>query len=304
MHSTAVIIVTYNALPWAEKCFLPLKSTRQNHRVYIIDNGSSDGTQDFIINHCPEFTFLQSDVNLGFGKANNMGLESALKDGCTHFLLLNQDAQLSWEAIEELVQIQKKHVNYGILSPIHLYDQLNLDKKHLRTLMKSGDAYFNDLIVKKELAEVYEIKHTNAAIWLVSKECLRKAGGFDPLFNHYGEDSEYSKRVNNFGFKVGMCPKIKGFHFRSQEIGPIKDAFFINYLIKAKDHRNGLTITYLHIFFQLITNTPMLFVGKGSSSLKNRWKAFWRMILIKKQISNHLKISLDESFSFLRYQES
>jgi GT2 family glycosyltransferase len=62
---------------------------------------------------------------------------------------------------------------------------------------------------------------------VISKQCLEKVGGFDPLFPHYGEDVEYAQRANNFGFKVGLYPKVKAFHFRNQEINRKNKVVFL-----------------------------------------------------------------------------
>jgi len=307
MSSIAVIIVTYNAIPWAERSLLPLKATPKIHKVYIIDNGSTDGTQDFIHLNCPEFIFVQSDTNLGFGKANNLGFNLALKDGCTHFLLLNQDAHISWDSIRQLVEIQKRNINYGILSPIHLYDHANVDRKHLKSMMKKGDEFFNDLIINKELKEIYEIGYTNAAIWLISKDCLRKAGGFEPLFPHYGEDSEYAKRVNYFGFKVGVCPNIKGYHYRIQKnkVDQKKPVtyHFNSFLIQAKNLDSNLVTVYLKIFKQLITSTLGRIIGIKGLACKASWLAYWNLIIARKNILQHRQLTIDRDYSFLKYEE-
>lgn len=307
MPSIAVIIVTYNALPWAEKCFLPLRSSCLGKNVYIIDNGSIDGTQDFIRNKCPEFTFVQSDINLGFGKGNNLGLELALKDGCTHFLLLNQDAQITWKRIEQLVKIQTKNTHYGVLSPIHLNTNSAVDGKHLKTLMKRANEYINDLIAGNQLEEVYEIGYTNAAIWLVSKECLRKTGGFDPLFPHYGEDSEYAERANFFGFKIGLCPHVKGYHFREQNKNSTRQRtstfYFITFLYKAKKLNTNLGSVYIHLLKQLITTTIVSVVGLQNFAFKNQWLAFCKLLKLRNHILKHRRWSIDNEYSFLRYED-
>lgn len=308
MCTIAVIIITYNAIPWAARCLLPLKNQRTSYKVYVIDNGSSDGTQQFIRDHCPEFTFVQSEVNLGFGKANNMGLELALKDGCTHFLLLNQDAHLSWESIEKLVHIQNKNVDYGILSPIHLFTTYEVDKNHLKTLTKKCFDYFNDLIVGNSIKELYNIGYTNAAIWLLSKDCLKKTGGFDPLFNHYGEDVEYAMRVNFMGFKVGVCPAVRGYHYRKQNSRVLAgkkslNSYFLSFLIQVKQLDNRITLIYLRIFLKLTIDSIKRIFGFKNVSLTSSWLAFWKLLKSKREVDKHRKLNLVEEFCFLRYEE-
>jgi GT2 family glycosyltransferase len=61
MPKIYVIIVTYNAMKWAEKCFSSLKSSSVPVTCIVIDNGSTDGTQHFIQTHFPEIDFIQSE---------------------------------------------------------------------------------------------------------------------------------------------------------------------------------------------------------------------------------------------------
>ncbi len=72
-----VIIVTYNAMQWAERCFASLRKSTVKPDMLVVDNGSNDGTQEYIQQHFPEVIFHQSRDNLGFGKANNLGLHYA-----------------------------------------------------------------------------------------------------------------------------------------------------------------------------------------------------------------------------------
>lgn len=70
-----VIIVTYNAMKWAKECFDSLLHSSIPVDVFIVDNQSSDGTCEFIKQHYPQFMLYESDVNLKFGRGNNVGLK-------------------------------------------------------------------------------------------------------------------------------------------------------------------------------------------------------------------------------------
>ena len=78
MRRILVIIVTYNAMKWADRCFGSLRDSRQPVDVFVVDNGSADGTAEHIRNHYPEVMLHCAGENNGFGKANNIGLEYAL----------------------------------------------------------------------------------------------------------------------------------------------------------------------------------------------------------------------------------
>ena len=209
-----VIIVTYNGMSWIERCLKSIEKSDMPLDTYIVDNGSSDGTKEYVKKWGKCIAFVESDVNLGFGKANNLGLKYALDNDYDYAYLLNQDAWLFKSTMKALIGVHNAHPEYGILSPA----QIKKDEKHFETIFGSEvcprikdrnlaeDLYFN------QLADVYEVPDVMAAHWLISKECLKRVGGFSPIFPHYGEDDNYVNRTRYHGFKVGFVPGAKAVH--------------------------------------------------------------------------------------------
>ncbi|GAB0155134.1 glycosyltransferase family 2 protein [Chryseobacterium sp. Alg-005] len=226
MPKISCIIVTYNAMKWAERCFNSLRqSTVQIHGI-VIDNGSTDGTQDYIKTHFPEVDFIQSEENLGFGKANNIGIEKAYKNNSDFFYLMNQDAWLYPDSIETLLNVYEKYPvqeEIGILSPMHIngtekqldifldkYIAINFEKTRL-----ISDLYFQDL------KPFYEVQFINAAHWLIPKHTIEMVGGFNPYFFHYGEDVEYANRVHFHRKKIILVPGSRVVHDGKQFLNKV-----------------------------------------------------------------------------------
>jgi GT2 family glycosyltransferase len=78
--------------------------TYDQYRIYVVDNGSSDGSEETLRAWDPALTILQAGGNLGWSGGNNVGIRAALEDGCAHVLLLNNDAMLRPEALDILVE--------------------------------------------------------------------------------------------------------------------------------------------------------------------------------------------------------
>ena len=72
------VVATFNAGPFIADCLSSLRASSVKTDVLIVDNGSTDGTIDTIQSKFPEFELIISESNLGFGKANNIGLRKAL----------------------------------------------------------------------------------------------------------------------------------------------------------------------------------------------------------------------------------
>lgn len=226
---TSVIIVTYNAMKWAERCFSSLRTSAVPLSVIVVDNGSTDGTQHYIQEHFPEVQLIQSPENLGFGKANNIGIEKAYKDGADFFYLMNQDAWIFPDAVEKLLEVYEKYLNkeeIGILSPMHLdgsEQKLDLHFENYLGKYAKINRLISDLFLEK-LQSYYEIDFVNAAHWFLPRKTIETVGGFNPFYFHYGEDYDYINRVKFRNKKILVCPQSCAVHDTKQTFAVEKSA--------------------------------------------------------------------------------
>lgn len=218
MIKSDIIIVTYNAMPYIQKCI----DSCRGHKLIVVDNNSTDGTVAYIRDNFPNTHLIPQSKNLGFGQANNLGIRHALEQGAEYVFLLNQDAYLQTECIEALIEVQKQNLAFGILSPIHLNGKgTKLDQNFSNYVAHKNNAeFYSDFVLKKSLQQIYEVPFVNAAGWLLSKQILETVGGFDPMFFHYGEDDNYCQRAEYHGFKVGVVPTAFLLHDREDRITP------------------------------------------------------------------------------------
>lgn len=239
--NVAILIVTYNGMQWLDSCL----QSCEGYTVIVVDNASTDSTVKFLKGNFPDVEILTQSKNLGFGAANNIGIRYALDKGAEQIFLLNQDAYLVGNVLEELSLYQNENPEYGILSPIHIKaDKSRLDGNFLNYMLKAeSNQFYSDFVLGNDLKPVYDVPFVNAAAWLVSKKCFETVGGFDPLFFHYGEDNNYCQRVLYHGFKIGVLPKVYVIHDRidrnqlnvvlfSDEYYRLKE---LNYKIKYAD---------------------------------------------------------------------
>jgi GT2 family glycosyltransferase len=212
-----VIIVTYNGIKWYDKCFDSLRNSTIPLDTVVIDNASTDDTVNFIKENYPEIHLIESKENLGFGKANNLGFEYAIEKDADYVFLLNQDAWIMSDTIEKLCNQMEKNPEYGILSPIHLNGTEKELDYYFSNYINAEDCpdLISDFIAKGKAEDrIYPINFVNAALWLISRDCLNKIDGFCPLFPHYGEDNNYLHRLTYHKMKVGIYPHVFGVHDR------------------------------------------------------------------------------------------
>lgn len=213
MKKVFVIIVTYKGKRWYDKCFMSLRESTIPIHTIVIDNTPGDEDASYIEEHYPEVHLIKPKENIGFGRANNMGMRYALDNDCDYVFLLNQDAWLMQsDVLEQLIRISEQHPEYGILSPMHLTaDEKMLSIQYENTEHDCSRQLVSDLYCNR-LQDVYETDYVNAAAWLLPSRTLERVGGFNPLFYIYGEDDDFLHRVHFHKLKVGICPRLRVVH--------------------------------------------------------------------------------------------
>ncbi len=237
------IVVTYNGIEWIEKCLTSLVNSKLLPKIIVIDNGSTDFTLTFIKEKYKNVQLIASKINLGFGQANNLGLKIAIDNNCDYAFLLNQDAWLENEnTLLNLVNAFETNPKLGILSPLHLNGAGNgLDIYFANYLKQSQISNLNlaEILNQKQTATIINSPFVNAAAWLISAACIKKIGGFDPVFFHYGEDRNYAQRAIYYGFDIGIYTHAKIFHDREQRITSTPSSPILNL---KKDWVNELNL--------------------------------------------------------------
>lgn len=218
MSRILVIIVTYNGLQWLERCLSSVMSSSVPADVFLFDNGSDDGSADYVRVHFPSVKLVQSDVNLGFSKANIIGLKHALEKGYDFVYLLNQDAWVMQDTFEKLIRAFGKG-KWGILSPAQM-------RPDLQTPDKRFNRHFHGTL--DPVNQVQPVRFVMAAHWMISAECLKETGLFSPAFTHYGEDNNYCDRVRYHGFGIGVLSSAVGVHDRQARNMPKERRIYLN----------------------------------------------------------------------------
>ncbi|QSB27983.1 glycosyltransferase family 2 protein [Flavobacterium sp. CLA17] len=205
---TSVVIVTFNGMKWIENCLESILGNTELPEIIIVDNCSSDNTVEFLKStYFQKIKLLESKENLGFGRANNLGIAKAFELNSDFIFLLNQDTVIEKDTIEKLLVISLKNPDYGIISPIHSNgDNSSLDLSFLYYINQQCSALISDFVLDKKRKELYPLEMINAAAWFLPVKTFEIVGGFDPLFFLYGEDDNFCQRVLYHNLKIGITP--------------------------------------------------------------------------------------------------
>ena len=219
----SVVVVTYNGEVWIRKNIDSLLKSNYPIDIIVVDNASTDNSIS-LLKEYKNIQLVQNKTNLGFGKANNIGIDITLKNGADAVFLLNQDTWIFENTITNLAEKLFENPNLGIVSPMHF----SADE---RILDSSFNTYFDRSQTEIDSKSIRIVPFVNAAAWLVSKECFQKTGYFEPVFSHYGEDRNFCDRVNYHGFEIGIVRNTAICHDRIVKLNSSKIVLQSQYLV-------------------------------------------------------------------------
>lgn len=254
VEKVAVIIVTYNGGQWIEACLRSVLASDCPVDVVVVDNCSSDQTTQIIRTRFKEVQLIISPSNIGFGAANNLGIISRLNSDSKFFLLLNQDTTIEVNTISQLVKAFKSGGNdYGVISPVHLNSAGTGYDIGFQNYVRS---YLGLDKLPEGADEIVAIRFVNAAAWMVSRDLLRKVGGFAPLFFHYGEDRDFVNRMTFHSLRVGIVCSAFIRHYRDGRNMSVADwmprrkrkYYFVGWLSRAADINKSVFSGWLNGF--------------------------------------------------------
>lgn len=297
-----VIIVTYNGMKWIDRCITSVLNATVKSEILLIDNGSTDGTKEYVASTYKNVITLPNSVNLGFGKANNIGIQYALEHSCDYVYLLNQDAWVDGNTFQILIETLERNSQYGVVSPLQVTaSKTKLDKNFAKYCsIEHCPDLLDALLLHRTIKEVYDVDFIMAAHWMITRKCIEKIGGFNPVFPHYGEDENFLHRVSFHGFKKGICPLTISVHDREYRVVTKKHIHHMNYIEYVKIASNINTTSFFKlkkILRNLITTLRLCCTSFSLIPLLGLGKFIFQI----KQIVTANKIARKGGFAFLEH---
>jgi len=189
-----VIITTFQSESKIDSC---LNSINSSIKVIVVENSSNQKFKNYIERKYTNVECVLTNQNLGYGKANNIGLKKAKTKYC---LVLNPDTIIEKNAIENFFSRVKKNEDFSIIGPLQLKNEFS--KKNA----------FDDSFALQEVDQV-----EGFAMFLNMKNFL-DTNFFDENFFLYLEEIDLCKRVKKNNGKILVDPNIKIFHFAGESV--------------------------------------------------------------------------------------
>ncbi|MDD7010265.1 MAG: glycosyltransferase family 2 protein, partial [Candidatus Cryptobacteroides sp.] len=210
-----VVVVTWNAMRWIDRCLGSVADCGANADVMVVDNSSTDGTPARIRERFPRVMLVESGGNLGFGAANNIAFRYALEHRYDYVYLMNQDAWMEKNCLSRLLAAAREE--FAVLSPVQKSANGKLDPRFKR---KCGKRLKMIKHIAADDTLVLKVPFVMAAHWLVDLRALKTIGGFSPAFPHYGEDDNFIDRMHWWGLDCGIVPAASAVHDRAERKTP------------------------------------------------------------------------------------
>lgn len=208
------VVPNWNGKKLLGPCVDSLLKQTLTPRIVVVDNGSTDGSADYINTRYPDVVVIKLEKNCGFSGGVNRGIEYALRNNAEFVALINNDAIAEPDWLNHLLKTAKENPKAGIVTS----KILRIDKKHLDS---TGDFYSiwglpfprgrNEPDVGQYDNQL-EIFGASGGASLYRAKMLQKIGLFDKEFFAYFEDVDISFRAQLAGWKVRYEPKAIVYH--------------------------------------------------------------------------------------------
>jgi N-acetylglucosaminyl-diphospho-decaprenol L-rhamnosyltransferase len=216
----AVVAVTFNGMPWIERC---LESVR-GHETVVVDHGSTDGTLELVRERFPDVRLVEQE-NLGLAAGWNRGLRET--GDSPYVLILNSDAWVAADAIARLAAFADEHPDVAVVGPKLLNPDGTLQRsvRGFPTPWRLATEYFflRKLAPRSRALnafyaggfdhdEVRDADFVMGAAMLVRRAAIAEVGPLDEDFFLFSEETDWHYRFRAAGWRVVFFPGAEVFH--------------------------------------------------------------------------------------------
>jgi GT2 family glycosyltransferase len=225
-----VVLVNWNGKALTLECLESLATiSYTNHRIVVVDNGSTDGSVQAIGAAFPHVPVLEMEQNLRFAGGSNAGMRYALKHGADCVLLLNNDTVVDRDFLSFLVARLQADPSAGMVAPkIYYHEEPNRIwfaggsiSMWRGTMRHIGIRELDD----GRFDAPREIEYASGCCILTARSVVERIGMLDESFFMYTEDADWSLRCRRAGFRIIYEPRARVWHKLSVSAGGHLSAF-------------------------------------------------------------------------------
>jgi hypothetical protein len=259
----SIIIVNWNTKDLLCQCIDSLDRTLKkiDTEVFVVDNGSTDGSVGAVRERFPGVKLIENPVNMGFARANNQAL--SLSAG-RYLLLLNPDTQVKEEAIERMLSFMEAHPDAAVAGA----QLLNADGSKQNSIAKFP-SLVTELLNKsllrwlfpkrfpgkeRDFSDPIEVDSVIGACMMVRREAMEEVGLLDENYFLFMEETDWCYRMKEANWKIFHVPRAEVIHFQGKSAEAEKPKARIEYY-RSRYHyfkKNKGRLQFLALFIGMM----------------------------------------------------
>jgi len=235
-----VSIVSYNSLSFLRECLNSILSSPPGvgHEIIVVDNASSDGTDEFVKKNYPEIILIPNKRNIGFAAANNRAIEESRSK---YVLLINSDCMVYKKSLGSLVEFMEKNPEVGIAGPkiVNSDGTIQFSCRRFPSVFNAAAHTIltnifpdNPFSKKYKLADIgrdnpFKVDWVSGSCMIIRRKALEDTGILDENYFMYVEDLDICYRMWQKNWEVQYYPEAEIMHHiaGSSGSGEIKASF-------------------------------------------------------------------------------
>jgi GT2 family glycosyltransferase len=260
----SVVVLNYNGLKHLEPCFsslMQLDYPAEKLQLIMVDNGSSDGSLDFMRGAFPSVTVMNTGANLGFAAGNNFGAERASGE---YVAFLNNDTRVEREWLREMVKSLMAGKEEGVVCT----SSLMLDWSGEKIDFQAGGVNFHGFGFQPSYGRPYEpqsivpreLLFACGGSMLIDRKLFLEVGGFDPDYFAFFEDVDLGWRLWILGYKVTLTPTAITYHRHHGTAGTMPE--HRTYLLYERNALYTIYKNYEEQHVHTILSAALLLLGQ------------------------------------------
>ena len=220
----SVIIVNYDGRAYLDKCMSSLLAqTYSAIEIIFVDNGSSDGSCEYVEKNFPSVKIIANGENLGFAKGNNVGIKAATGE---LIATLNNDTKVTPRWVEELVDAINSDANVGMCASKMLFmNNAEFINSTGICISRSGACWDRGMFERDngQYESIDEVFGPCAGAAMYRRSMLVDIGLFDEDFYAYMEDVDLAFRGRLRGWRCLYVPEAVVYHVHGGTAGHVSD---------------------------------------------------------------------------------
>ncbi len=238
----SIIILNWNGWKDTLECLESIfKIDYSNYDIIVVDNHSHDDSINQLKNYSVNnnFKLIENEENYGFAEGNNIGIKYALKHlNPKYILLLNNDTVVDKNFLKELTCAGEKEAKIGILGPkIYSYDNPDIIWSagcKISWKLARGIQIGSGKTDEGQYDNPEEVEYINGSAFLIKTDAIKKIGLMDKSYFLYFEESDWTLRANQAGYKSLYVPTAEVMHKVSRSGGGISKPIGLYYITRNR----------------------------------------------------------------------